>query len=85
MLYTIKYVHLNITLNVFDTIYKDLLYKNNEAELCQKVENIPRILRLFSVTNKQGVLMVESGKFFENLLNGGPNKRVGVLIEKSIS
>ena len=75
MLYTVKYVNLNFSLKVFDTIYRNLLYKDNEPELCQKVKNIPRILKLFSVTNKQGVLMVESGKFFENLFNGDPNKR----------
>ena len=75
MLYTVKYVNLNFSLKVFDTIYRNLLNKSNEPELCQKVKNIPRILKLFSVTNKQGVLMVESGKFFENLFNGDPNKR----------
>ena len=48
MLYTVKYVNLNFSLKVFDTIYRNLLYKDNEPELCQKVKNTPRILKLFS-------------------------------------
>ena len=54
MLDTVKYANLKFCLKVFDTIYENLLYKNNEAELCQKDKNISRILRLFQCLISEG-------------------------------